>query len=146
VLHELDPEGSGGAEVPSVIETLASLQTAFEWKIAYGDRWLLKNIEDPTFYDIHLGCWLAFYSNPRAGASGMQQHLTLGIMLAVIKGLMDVLGTEVPEEEVSASLAIEDSRWGIVGYGAIARTVSPPGGSPVQIVRETLHNLKTQRR
>ncbi|KAK4692968.1 hypothetical protein P7C71_g4341, partial [Lecanoromycetidae sp. Uapishka_2] len=110
----------GAAEVDDVIETLLDLQALYKWKITYGDRWLIKNIEDPTFYDIGLGCWMAFHSNPRPGPTGKAQHLTLSMMLATIQGLLDVLGLEDPEEQLSASLAIEDATWGLVGFGSIS--------------------------
>lgn len=122
-----------------ILETLTSLQTLYKWKIEYGDRWLIKNVEDPTFYNTGLGCWLAFYSNPRAGPTGKEQHLTLGMMLATIQGLIDVLTLEDPEEHLSASLVIEDATWGMVGLGAISSVVGEGRAeSPVEVVRASL--------
>lgn len=126
----------------AVVETLISLQALYLWKIEYGDRWLIKGLEDPTFFDKGFGCWLSLYSNPRPGRMGQDQHLTLTMMLSTIQGLMDVLNQESPDEQLSASLAIEDATWGLVGFGAISSVVGGNGEdgglSPVEIVRASL--------
>lgn len=73
---------------------------------------------------------------------GQDQHLTLTMMLSTIQGLMDVLNQESPDEQLSASLAIEDATWGLVGFGAISSVVGGNGEdgglSPVEIVRASL--------
>lgn len=70
-------------------------------------------------------------------------------MLATIQGLLDVLGLESPEEQMSASLAIEDATWGLVGYGAISSVVGDGGvdgrRSPAEIVRGSVGALSQQR-
>lgn len=96
-------------------KTILSLQSTLQTRInATGDRWL-NDKEDPLGWEIGLGCWLEFWSNPEKGPEGKEQHLTLGILKAALGGLLDRLVYKGLYD--FAYVEIYDSQWGLTGMG-----------------------------
>jgi len=104
-------------------QTILSLRSTIQSHLnATGDRWL-NGDEDPYGWEIGLGCWLEFWSNPEKGVEGKRQHLTLGILKVVLDGLLQRLVYKGLYE--FAYVEIYDSDWGHVGTGFVSPNMPP---------------------
>ncbi|KAG7006835.1 hypothetical protein G7Y79_00012g031710 [Physcia stellaris] len=105
---------------PQLIKsTLLQLKSVMEEHLHKdGDGWLSR--KDDPYESGAQGCVFWAKSNPNSGTGirPRRQHLTYGILSAVAEGLLQwmVIGgrTDVVRFD------IEDSQWGIVGFGMLA--------------------------
>ena len=68
---------------------------------------------------------MEFWSNPEKGPDGKPQHLTLGVLRAVLDGLLDRLVYKGLYD--FAYVEIYDAQWGLTGMGIVAPVTGPLG-------------------
>lgn len=127
--HLANPGQVPSIDATAYAETVLSLKRTLETSLnTTGDRWLSPS-EDPYGWDIELGCWMEFWSNPEKGINPTnpekkeKQHLTLTMLIAVMDGLLEGLVYKGLYEFVYVE--IWDRVWGEVGMGF----VSPNNGT-----------------
>ena len=100
----------------------------------------LNASQDPFYWDIGYGCWVAFNTNPFLGASG-SQLLTYSVIYNALQGMKDALLTSG-----WWYLAFIEIRVGpqgqVVGYATVSPSLAPKGSAPITNIDDALQALE----